>query len=229
MQRTLLHLVEDRRAFRSRDGGPAVEVAVSEADVKKRLGDLAEAARQLDPTSPTRQQVETLLAQHGASWAKERAAMDELYRSTTAPESGRYAERVRRIEAFLKAHPGAPEPGSFWIRPLMVRDYKNMAQALARLDAFVRASECLVAMRHWQATHGGAAPTDLDAACKESKLPGVPIDPFSGAPLKLAVVAGRPVVYSVGPDGVDDRALKDSNLGRKPDGDMLFRLPAPSK
>jgi hypothetical protein len=108
----------------------------------------------------------------------------------------------------------------------MMQDYKLLAQALARADVFVRASEYLVAMRRRQATHGGEAPTDLAAACKEAKLPGVPIDPFSGAPLKPAVVAGRPVVYSIWADGVDDHALKDSNLGRKPEGDMLFRLPA---
>jgi hypothetical protein len=47
----------------------------------------------------------------------------------------------------------------------------------------------------------------------------------------LAVVAGEPVIYSVGPDG-DDDGLKDADLGRASDGDFLFRLPksaAPSR
>ena len=56
-------------------------------------------------------------------------------------------------------------------------------------------------------------------------MPGVPVDPFSGLPLKMAMISGEPVIYSVGSDGVDDHGLKDADLGRKPEGDFLFRLP----
>jgi hypothetical protein len=61
--------------------------------------------------------------------------------------------------------------------------------------------------------------------CRAARMPGVPVDPFSGSSLKLAMIEGEPVIYSVGTDGVDDRGLKDAEQGREPEGDFLSRLP----
>ncbi len=41
--------------------------------------------------------------------------------------------------------------------------------------------------------------------------------------MRLAVVEGQPVVYSVGKDGRDDGGQKDSKYDTQP-GDMIYRL-----
>ena len=64
--------------------------------------------------------------------------------------------------------------------------------------------------------------------CRAAGLSRVPIDGYSGSPLRMAVVEGLPVIYSFGPDGDDDGGLKDAVLGRVPDGDFLFRLEKPA-
>jgi hypothetical protein len=60
-------------------------------------------------------------------------------------------------------------------------------------------------------------------------MPGVPIDPYFGEPLRMAVIDGKPVIYSVGPDGQDDQAsiewnLIDEYLHPRKKGDFVFRL-----
>ena len=45
-------------------------------------------------------------------------------------------------------------------------------------------------------------------------MPGVPMDPYSDQPLRMGSVAGKPVIYSVGPDGKDDKAQVEWNLAR---------------
>jgi hypothetical protein len=43
----------------------------------------------------------------------------------------------------------------------------------------------------------------------------------------MTVIEGKPVIYSVGPDGKDDKALSDWLYGQQP-GDFIFRLELPS-
>lgn len=181
------------------------------------------------PPTLTKEGIDALFARHGASWAGERSVIGAFYEKLAAPEASTYAERVRRFEALAEAHLTGRGAETFWIGRMIIPEYRFLITSMSRGDLQIRAAECLVAARRWRMTHAGADPTDLAAAFREAGLPGVPIDPFSDAPLKLAVVGGRPVVYSIGADGVDDRGLKDSNLGRKPDGDMLFALPAATR
>jgi len=42
-------------------------------------------------------------------------------------------------------------------------------------------------------------------------LPVVPVDPWCGRPLRVMMRQGRPVVYSTGPDGVDDGGNAESD------------------
>ncbi len=59
-------------------------------------------------------------------------------------------------------------------------------------------------------------------------MPEVPIDPYSGKPLRMTIIDGEPVIYSIGQDGRDDGGRIDSNADRKL-GDQTFRLPAIKK
>lgn len=64
-------------------------------------------------------------------------------------------------------------------------------------------------------------------AALQALIPGdlsaIPTDPFDGKPMKLAVRAGRWIIYSVGPDGIDNGGAEMLN-GK---GDIIFTLPAP--
>jgi hypothetical protein len=81
-----------------------------------------------------------------------------------------------------------------------------------------------LAVHLYRADHGGAWPASLDALAPRY-LPAVPRDVYaSGEPLRYRILAhvlpdggDRPIVYSIGPDGVDDTAAA---------GDMATTAPA---
>lgn len=102
------------------------------------------------------------------------------------------------------------------------------------------ASLVLIALRRWYGV-SSEPPADAMAICSAAGISPVPTDEFSGGPLRLVTfsvetpiedpydksrkaLAGESIVYSVGPDGRDDRALK--SYGFRPDqpGDLLFPL-----
>jgi hypothetical protein len=100
----------------------------------------------------------------------------------------------------------------------------GVRQATLREEAFLRGTQCLIALRRWQLEHE-ELPQDLDTLVKAAGMPGVPIDPFSDQPLRMTVIGDSPIVYSVGPDGKDDKALLEWEGGP---GDIIFRLEPPS-
>jgi hypothetical protein len=99
-------------------------------------------------------------------------------------------------------------------------------QATLREEATLRGAQCLVALRRWQLQHR-KLPDDLETLVKAVGMSDVPIDPYSGQPLRMTVIEGKPVIYSVGLDGKDDKALSDWQYGGQP-GDFIFRLELPS-
>ena len=88
-----------------------------------------------------------------------------------------------------------------------------VARANSRVTASLHAAECLLALRRWQFSHQGT-PEDLTSVIKGSGLKTVPIDPYDGKPLKMAMVDDHPVIYSVGRDGKDDGGLTDQTSTR---------------
>lgn len=99
----------------------------------------------------------------------------------------------------------------------------RLAPVFGRTEATFRAYMALTAVRRWQLTHDGASPTDLEAASKAAGLKSAPVDPFDGKPLRLVILNGEPVVYSIGRDGKDDGGKVDSDYERRP-GDLICRL-----
>jgi|GEM_PF-1430642 len=71
-----------------------------------------------------------------------------------------------------------------------------------------------LALRAYRLTKG-SLPKSLYDLVKAGLLPQVPHDPFDpmGRALRYAVVLGRPVIYSVGPDGRDDGGVPILNSG----------------
>ena len=95
--------------------------------------------------------------------------------------------------------------------------------AIRRGEARLRGTQCLVALRRWQLEHADA-PSNLETLVKAAGMPGVPMDPFSDQPLRMGAVVGKPVIYSVGPDGKDDKAQVEWNLVPTKPGDFIFQL-----
>ncbi len=119
--------------------------------------------------------------------------------------------------------------GSFYSKlpAMFLPAARSFGEAEARAKVYVRGTTCLIALRMWMdRTH--QVPSDLDTVVKAAGLPKVPIDPYSGEPLRLVLLDGKPVVYSIGKDGRDDGGRIDSDHGRKP-GDQTYRLPAIEK
>lgn len=91
---------------------------------------------------------------------------------------------------------------------------------------------CLAVAIKWQGEHENKTPENLAEALGGVGITGVPVDPYSGNPLKMSVVKNRVVVYSVGPDGDDDQAEKGFNLfgnppsdpKKNPDGDVVIEV-----
>jgi hypothetical protein len=89
--------------------------------------------------------------------------------------------------------------------------------------ASIHATECLVAVRRGQLAHR-ELPRDVKSAIQGSPLNAVPVDPYDGKPMRLALLHGQPVVYSVGRDGKDDGGQVDSDRDPRPSGDLIYRL-----
>ena len=92
-----------------------------------------------------------------------------------------------------------------------------------RSEARLRGTQCLVALRRWQLQHADAPP-DLETLVKTAGMPRVPMDPYADRPLRMGTVEGKPVIYSVGPDGQDDKAQVEWNIHPSKPGDFIFRL-----
>ncbi len=91
------------------------------------------------------------------------------------------------------------------------------AQAEYELDNMALAAEA------YRIDHGAYPKTASDLTPNYLTL--VPLDPFSGEPMKVKAQNGGVVLYSIGPDMADDGGKPFDQTSRK--GDITFRLPAP--
>jgi hypothetical protein len=148
------------------------------------------------------------------------ARLDAFYRDVLAFKDGPIARWPER-----QLDPHRIDDGSPYGRIVitMMSSIRMPAESQARVRAAVRANECLMALKLWR-EHATKPPTDLEAVVKAAGLPRVPVDPYSGKPLRMAIIDGEPVIYSIGRDGRDDGGRIDSNNDHRP-GDQTFRLP----
>lgn len=129
-----------------------------------------------------------------------------------------YAERhaaAERITNALRTEPTGPL--TFLLLPAL----QAVHTAAARADAQQRLSQLALAMHRHRLAHG-AFPKTLDELVAQQET-FVPIDPFSDKPLRLIGNDDSWVLYSIGPDLVDDGGtVKD---GRQL-GDLIFEWKA---
>jgi hypothetical protein len=91
-----------------------------------------------------------------------------------------------------------------------------------RLVARLRLLTAGLALRCYQ-TEQGRAPSQLEQLVP-SHLRRVPLDPFSGRPLIYRISGTNWLLYSVGPDGVDDGG-RPAGRSTSSKGDLLFDSP----
>lgn len=107
---------------------------------------------------------------------------------------------------------------------IMLPSLSAAAKASVKADAQHRLTIVALAMQRYRLAHG-EFPKDLGALVPEY-LVGVPADPFTGRPLKMAAPGGGLVVYCVGKDLKDDGGDPiDKETGK---GDVRFVLKLPA-
>ncbi|MHB1560285.1 MAG: hypothetical protein ACYC61_22770, partial [Isosphaeraceae bacterium] len=135
----------------------------------------------------------------------------DFYRAMLALNGQPYAPRLAAAEKLAR------KPGGAQIAPTLAA----FVQASGRTVATLRATECLIVMRRWELKHRGL-PRALLLPVKEAGLKAIPLDPYDGQPMRVAVFEGDTVVYSVGKDGRDDKGQRDSRFDTQ-SGDLIFR------
>ncbi len=159
-----------------------------------------------------------------AEVSRQAKEIGRFYRTLLDLSTLPYAARIKRISAFK------PPMGTDLLSRVagisrQPERLEAVARSFARTTASLRAMECLLALRRWQISHRGL-PKDLSSVAKGAALKTVPIDPYDGKPMKLAVVDGQPIIYSVGRDGTDNGGLVDAGRDQTPTGDLIYRPPA---
>jgi hypothetical protein len=229
--RSHLHVLEAGDVIEIGDDRRPVERKLNRLEVAKYVSDNFQTKRTAaagpvppPPVGEEARRLEELAAnldQLRPAMALDHEAIHESARVLLAART--YRDRVRALDGLLPLFLDKPDNGR-WLVKYLSPDYHGHIRTCANGSLYTRSALCLLALRRWQLTHPDTPPT-LEAACKEAGLPGVPTDPYSDAPLKMANGPAGPIIYSVGADGDDDGAIKDSDYDRKPDGDILFAMP----
>ncbi len=115
---------------------------------------------------------------------------------------------IRNARQPYYRHPAPPPLPKDSFSRVMAPTYAEVAAGGARASALLRVMEVRLAVRAFTLEHG--APPRSIQALVPGYLPRIPRDPFAPRSITYRLKQGRPLVYSVGPDGVDDggRSIK---------------------
>ncbi|MDA1054665.1 MAG: SHD1 domain-containing protein [Planctomycetota bacterium] len=105
---------------------------------------------------------------------------------------------------------------------LQVPALQALSAAATRVKANLAGVQLLTALRRYELAHG-KLPTTLAEAVADTVLKTVPTDPYSGQPMRFAIVNSKATVYSTGPDLKDDGGRIEWKYGTQP-GDYLFAM-----
>ena len=170
--------------------------------------------------------------------------IDQLFQSdlslATKPFPEKWTEIRQRYESIWVGD--ELDMSKFYLTCLMVSNEYFGLYNLTSDGTKLPALQALVALHRWRIKHKGTLPSSLEEVMKDSGYPDLPIDAFSNQPLRLTVLNGEPVIYSVGPNGVDEQAKIESRFSLQADpvtrrlndptqskGDLIFRLPSALK
>lgn len=105
---------------------------------------------------------------------------------------------------------------------LMEPTMTNLFEVLGREEAQDECARAAVAMTRYRLDHGKLPSRLYELVPKY--LEAIPADPFNGQPVRLVVKKDQWIIYSVGPDGVDDAGVEYNTSGK---GDVIFTLTMP--
>jgi hypothetical protein len=114
--------------------------------------------------------------------------------------------------------------------------FDRVAEASLRTQAWLRCTYTALAAERYRRAHK-LWPDSLDALVAAKLLRQMPIDPYDGKPLRLARLTEGLIIYSIGPDGVDNGGKLDRKNPVAVGSDLGFQLwevkhrnkPAPGK
>jgi hypothetical protein len=134
-------------------------------------------------------------------------------------------QRTEPLAAWDKERQAVKNPAASWVKSLLTFEKaERRAKAEYRcLIVAIAAERYRQARGAWPATTDALVPAYLDA---------VPLDPFDGRPLRYRLADGGVIVYSVGPDGVDNKGRLAGKDPNEPGTDLGWRLwptPRPPK
>jgi hypothetical protein len=152
----------------------------------------------------------------GASITSLGAAYDfagdqEFYRRTM---DGYLVERSLpfpdRLTTRLQTAGDEAKAGKHLMSALLLPSVSRTVVREGRIFAELRTTQAALAIEHHRLAHQGSLPLNLSTLVPAS-ISGVPIDPYTGKELLYAIRSPGYVVYSVGPDRVDNRGLERSD------------------
>ena len=131
-------------------------------------------------------------------------------------------ERVEQVDQKLKALMGTQNPlerlkyvVTGLLTPATSKSFEAFARVLARRETLVAA----IAAERFRLKNN-SHPAKLDDLVPEF-LGAIPIDPFSGQPLRIASSPEEIVVYSVGVNGIDDQGVENEH---RAEPDIVVRV-----
>jgi hypothetical protein len=111
--------------------------------------------------------------------------------------------RLRELAASLDSGKEAETSASDAMAKSTLSSLYGFRQMYLRQQARLRCAAAALAAEVYRQTHRGRWPATLQELAPDL-LPEVPFDPFDGEALRFQVQAESVIIYSVGPDGVDD-------------------------
>ncbi len=194
--------VTPRYAEGSAQGTPSASIANYEAEYAALNELFQQAIRAAHPPNDGKlfqAEYQRALSQHHAKLAE----FKELAAATPVDDRPKLLDRAPACLQFIFA----PAVEAF------IEESRQPATQLAGV-------QLLLALRRYEIAHG-RLPETLEQAAAECMLKTVPLDPYDGQPMRYAVVAGQPTIYSVGRDRNDHGGKIDEEFGKRP-GDYLF-------
>jgi hypothetical protein len=159
-------------------------------------------------------------------WSRSRApalrCMNRMVHASTLPRSQRKAELSElRCELQRVLDEGAPHEK---MAALLLPGIDKVLDAHDRYQATLRTARVAIAVERYRLAHKDKQwPESLDQLVP-AYLDKVPTDPFHDQPIRYRRVGKDVVIYSVGPDGVDDGGIFDPDNQAGLGTDTVFRL-----